>query len=152
MLFKVSSFIMNLKKITSFFYNNFVSRKYPISLVHFITNRCNARCSFCFIDFDNPETFRDELNLDEIEKLTKNLGNNLLNINITGGEPFARKEIYQILDLYCQNTCIESIYITSNGSLPDRAVKTLSLLTEKHKNIKLMFNYPLMILENGTIK
>ena len=36
-------------------YNMQVSRKYPVSLVHFVTNRCNARCSFCFIDFDNPE-------------------------------------------------------------------------------------------------
>ena len=128
---------MNLKKIISFLYNNFISRKYPISLVHFITNRCNARCSFCFIDFNNPETFKDELKLDEIDKLTKNLGNNLLNINITGGEPFARKEISQILEMYCKNTSIESIYITSNGSLPDRTVKTLTYITEKYKHIKI---------------
>ena len=33
------------------------SKNEPISLVHFITNRCNARCSFCFIDFDNPERY-----------------------------------------------------------------------------------------------
>ena len=128
---------MKLKKLTSFLYNNFVSRKNPISLVHFITNRCNARCSFCFIDFDNPETFKDELTIDEIEKITKNLGDNLLNINITGGEPFARKEITQILDIYCKNTSIESIYITSNGSLPDRAIKSLTYITEKYKNIKI---------------
>ena len=25
----------------------------PVSIVHFLTNRCNARCSFCFIDFAN---------------------------------------------------------------------------------------------------
>ena len=128
---------MKLKKTLSFLYNNFISRENPISLVHFITNRCNARCSFCFIDFDNPETFKDELGLDEIDKLTKNLGNNLLNINITGGEPFARKDISQILNLYCKNTSIESIYITSNGSLPDRAIKTLTYITNKHRDIKI---------------
>ena len=53
--------------------NTYVLKKYPISLVHFLTNRCNARCSFCFIDFDNPETFKNELTLDEIEKLTLNI-------------------------------------------------------------------------------
>jgi MoaA/NifB/PqqE/SkfB family radical SAM enzyme len=129
--------LIRIKKILSFLYNNFVSRNNPVSLVHFITNRCNARCSFCFIDFGNPETFKDELGLDEIDKLTRNLGNNLLNINITGGEPFARKDISQILDLYCKNTTIESIYITSNGSLPERALKTLTYITKKYKDIKI---------------
>ena len=42
----------------------------PISLVHFITNRCNARCSFCFIDFDDPETFKGDLTIEEIEKIS----------------------------------------------------------------------------------
>ena len=75
-------------------YNMQVSRKYPVSLVHFVTNRCNARCSFCFIDFDNPETFKNELTVKEIAKITKNLGPYLMNVNLTGGEPFARKDIY----------------------------------------------------------
>ena len=66
--------------------NNLQFRKNePVSLVHFVTNRCNARCSFCFIDFDNPKTFQGELTIEEIEKLTKNLGKSLLNVNLTGG-------------------------------------------------------------------
>ena len=59
--------------------------KQPLSLVHFLTNRCNARCSFCFIDFDNPKTFNGELNVEEIEKLTKSLPKSLINVNFTGG-------------------------------------------------------------------
>jgi len=35
--------------------NLYFYKNEPISLVHFVTNRCNARCSFCFIDFDNPK-------------------------------------------------------------------------------------------------
>ena len=61
--------------------NILFNRKEPISLVHFVTNRCNARCSFCFIDFDNPNTFKGELSLKEIDLLTKNLGKSLLNLN-----------------------------------------------------------------------
>ena len=56
--------------------NVYFKKTEPVSIVHFITNRCNARCSFCFIDFDNPNTFKGELTLGEIEKLTKTLGNN----------------------------------------------------------------------------
>lgn len=100
--------------------NIYFSKNEPISLVHFITNRCNARCSFCFIDFDNPETFKGELSLEEINELTKNLGKSLLNVNFTGGEPFARKDIVDIAKLYIKNSTIQSIYITTNASLPDR--------------------------------
>lgn len=89
---------MLIKKANTFsvLKNVYLSRSEPISVVHFITNRCNARCSFCFIDFENPETFKAELSLDEIEKLTKSFGNSLLNVNFTGGEPFARKEFKDI--------------------------------------------------------
>ena len=99
------------------------SKNEPISLVHFITNRCNARCSFCFIDFDNPKTFQGELSLEEIDKLTKNLGKSLLNVNLTGGEPFARKDIIDIAKSYLRNSTVQSIYITTNASLPDRIEK-----------------------------
>ena len=85
-----------------------------------MTNRCNARCSFCFIDFDDPKTFTKELSIDEIDTLTKNLGKSLLNVNLTGGEPFARKDLVEIAKKYITNSTIQSIYVTTNASLPDR--------------------------------
>jgi MoaA/NifB/PqqE/SkfB family radical SAM enzyme len=48
----------NKIKIINLIKNIYFNKKTPISLIHFITNRCNARCSFCFIDFDNPQTFK----------------------------------------------------------------------------------------------
>ena len=90
----------NLLKVLK---NVYFSKKEPISLIHFLTNRCNARCSFCFIDFEDPNTFKGELNIEEIEKLTKTLGNSLLNVNFTGGEPFARHDITEIAKLYIKN-------------------------------------------------
>ena len=119
--------------------NIFFKKEEPVSLVHFITNRCNARCSFCFIDFDDPNTFKGELSLDEIDRLTKTLGKSLLNVNLTGGEPFARKEIVDIAKLYIKNTSIQSIYITTNGSLPDRAEHFAKTITNFDKDIELTF-------------
>tara|TARA_B100000575_G_C23069230_1_gene615796 strand:+ start:241 stop:1344 length:1104 start_codon:yes stop_codon:yes gene_type:complete len=103
--------------------NIYLTRNEPVSLVHFVTNRCNARCSFCFIDFENPDTFKSELTIEEIEKLVKNLGKSLLNVNLTGGEPFARKDLNEIVKLYIKHTSVQSIYITTNASLPDRVEK-----------------------------
>ncbi len=119
--------------------NLHLSKEEPISIVHFLTNRCNARCSFCFIDFDNQETFSEELSLDEINKLTKTFGNSLLNVNLTGGEPFARKDIISIAKSYIDNTTIQSIYITTNGSLPDRILDFAKTISKYKNDIELTF-------------
>ena len=119
--------------------NVYFSKNQPLSIVHFLTNRCNARCSFCFIDFDDPRTFMNELSLEEIEKLTKNLGNSLLNVNLTGGEPFARKDIVDIAKLYISNSTIQSIYVTTNASLPDRIENFADQITRFKKDIELTF-------------
>ena len=126
-------------KLPTVLKNLYFKRNEPVSVVHFLTNRCNARCSFCFIDFDNPETFAGELSVPEIEKLTKSLGNSLLNVNFTGGEPFARKEINEIANLYIKNTTIQSIYITTNASLPDRILSFANEIISKNKDIELTF-------------
>ena len=125
----------NIKKLLNIIHY----KNEPTSIVHFLTNRCNARCSFCFIDFENPDTFSDELTLNEIEKLTQNLGNSLINVNFTGGEPFARKDIIEITNLYIKNSSISSIYITTNGSLPDRIYKFIKEVNRMSSNIELNF-------------
>ena len=119
--------------------NLYFKKNEPVSLVHFITNRCNARCSFCFIDFDNPKTFKGELSLDEINKLTKNLGKSLLNVNFTGGEPFARKDIIDIAKTYLKNTLIQSMYITTNASLPDRIENFAKTINSIDNELELNF-------------
>ena len=119
--------------------NIYFSKNEPVSIVHFLTNRCNARCSFCFIDFDDPNTFKGELTLHEIEKLTKNLGKSLLNVNLTGGEPFARKDIVDIAKLYIKNSTVQSMYITTNASLPERVENFANIITDFEKDIELTF-------------
>ena len=129
--------IVKKAKLSKVLKNIYFKRNEPISLVHFLTNRCNARCSFCFIDFENPNTFSNELTLSEINLLTQNLGKSLLNINFTGGEPFARKDIEEIAKLYIKNTTIQSIYVTTNGSLPDRVIKFCKNISSEYNHIEL---------------
>ena len=130
---------MIIKKANTFnvLKNVYLTRTDPVSVVHFLTNRCNARCSFCFIDFENPKTFANELTINEIEQLTKNLGKSLLNVNFTGGEPFARKEINEIAKLYIKNTTIQSIYVTTNASLPDRVINFAKNIIKESSDIEL---------------
>jgi len=126
----------NLIKVIN---NIYFTKNEPVSVVHFLTNRCNARCSFCFINFDDPNTFKNELSLNEIEKLTKSFGSSLLNVNLTGGEPFARKDIIDIAKLYIRNSTIQSIYVTTNASLPDRIENFVKEIRKLENDVELTF-------------
>lgn len=120
--------------------NVHVTRRNPVSLIHFVTNRCNARCSFCFIDFDNPETFKRELTVEEVDKLTRTVGPHLQNVNLTGGEPFARRELLDIARSWFRNTNIRSMFITSNGSLPERMLPFAQQLSAEFPDRKIIFS------------
>ena len=121
--------------------NLYIKRNHPVSLVHFITDRCNARCPHCFIDFDGEEHGKGDLTLKEIDKISKNMGPHLKNINLTGGEPFLRKDIADIADCYFANTSIESIFITTHGGFPDRIGKFAKTLHPKLGKKKIIFSF-----------
>jgi len=127
-------------ELLSLLQNLHVTRRYPISLVHFVTQRCNARCPFCFIDFDAPDAFTNELTLEEIDQLTRTTGPCLQNVNLTGGEPFARKDFLDIARCWFRNTNIRSIYVTSNGSLPDRMEHAAKVLVSEFPDRKIIFS------------
>jgi radical SAM protein with 4Fe4S-binding SPASM domain len=112
-------------------YNLVVAKEQPATLVHFITDKCNARCSFCFIDFHSEIHGKNELTLAEIEQLTLHLPRSLTNINITGGEPFLRKDITEIASAYFSNTAIQSVFITSNGYFTERTKLFCETMFEK---------------------
>jgi MoaA/NifB/PqqE/SkfB family radical SAM enzyme len=100
-------------------------RKEPVSLVYFVTNRCNARCRHCFIDFTDPGQFREELTVDELDRITRTLGGSLYNLNLTGGEPFLREDLWEIAECFLRNTPVRSIVVTTNGFFTDRVRRFL---------------------------
>jgi len=115
-------------------------KKRPASLVHFITNRCNARCGHCFIDFDDKESQKASMKLADIEKLSKSLGPQIMNINLTGGEPFLSADIAAIATAYFTNSAIDSIYITTHGGLTDRVKAFVQEIAPRFSDRKLIFS------------
>ncbi|MDA0305911.1 MAG: radical SAM protein [Proteobacteria bacterium] len=120
-----------LLALARFAQNAFVSRRAPISLVHFVTERCNARCAHCFIDFDNQPRREGTLDLEEIQKLTKNLGGSVANVYLTGGEPFLRKDMAGIVEAYALNAGVKSFNITTNGFYTERTEQFVKELIER---------------------
>jgi len=101
----------------------------PISLILLITSRCNARCKFCFFK-DRLNKGVDEFDLAEYEKLSLSLGK-LVNIIVSGGEPFLREDLPEICQIFSINNSVEDIAIPTNGLSPER----LNVVTQKILNI-----------------
>lgn len=62
-----------------------------------ITNTCNYHCSYCIFSSESKK-YDDELNTEEVMQTIKDLKeNNFTYIKFTGGEPFTRKDMTEIL-------------------------------------------------------
>lgn len=79
-----------------------------------VTYRCNARCTMCN-RYKEPSKPEDEITIDTIRKLPK-----MYFTNITGGEPFIREDLADIVrELYKLS---DRIVISTNGFFTDRII------------------------------
>lgn len=95
----------------------------PKVLVYTVTWRCNARCVMCGIrDTYNKKKYIDEeLTVNEIDKIfTDKALKSLDIIRFTGGEPFIREDFKEIVYAIWKKAKPKFIYITTNGSYPER--------------------------------
>ena len=91
-------------------------------MILYVTNRCNFRCDFCFYaDEIDKGSKPDEMTLEEITELAKRTGP-LLQLSMTGGEPFLRKDFADVASVLIKHTRARFVTIPTNGSLTDRMV------------------------------
>ena len=103
--------------------------KNPIKdLVLAVTYKCNSRCRFCNI-WQNQEFFSCEP-IDYI-----NLPRNIKNVNISGGEPFLRQDLPEIIKNISRQCPKAKIVISTNGFLPSKIKETMQRIIKFKKNI-----------------
>jgi radical SAM protein with 4Fe4S-binding SPASM domain len=98
-----------------------VANGLPNQLTYFVTSKCNGKCIHCFY-WKSLNKKRDELTIDEIEKISKNI-NHLYWLYISGGEPFLRDDLAKICELFYKNNKVKSIVIPTNALLPEKIAK-----------------------------
>jgi MoaA/NifB/PqqE/SkfB family radical SAM enzyme len=113
----------------------------PIYLNHFITRRCNAHCPHCFAIVGSQPQKKDELTLDEIEKVTKSFRGNLFHVNITGGEPFLRVDIKEILIAYIRYAGVKTMQVLTNASCADKIKEIIPEIAEKYRNTTIILGF-----------
>ena len=103
-------------------------------LIYFVTARCNLRCSHCFyLDELGPS---NDLTPDEIEKFCKNL-KNLTFLRLTGGEPFLRKDLSEVIGKFYDITGTRRVGVITNGTKHEIVQQTLEDLERKTPKLKI---------------
>jgi MoaA/NifB/PqqE/SkfB family radical SAM enzyme len=94
----------------------------PIYFVYFVTDFCNARCKHCLLAEHEPSAKARELTIDEIERVSASM-DDMLFFTPTGGEPFLRRDLAEIVRIFHRNNHAANVGIPTNGSLTGRVVE-----------------------------
>jgi MoaA/NifB/PqqE/SkfB family radical SAM enzyme len=124
-LMKLTKRISRHTKITL---DSYRSDPQPNFLVLFINSICNMKCEHCF--YWTSLNQRDDLTKDEIFEVSRSLGK-LQNLNLSGGEPFLRKEFAEICRQFIQHNGVRQIYVPTNGYFKDRTVAAITKVLEE---------------------
>lgn len=113
--------------------NGYKDNPQPNFLVLFINSICNMKCEHCF--YWTSLNKRDDMSKEEIFELSRSLGK-LENLNLSGGEPFLRKEFAEICRQFIQHNGVRQIYVPTNGYFTDRTVAAVNgVLEEKELDL-----------------
>jgi radical SAM protein with 4Fe4S-binding SPASM domain len=118
----------------------FLTMADPFYIQWHITNLCNLRCNHCY-----QEDFSKKSDLDGfgLKKVTDNIlttineWNKTACIHLTGGEPFLKSEVFQLLKDLDAEPAVEELGIITNGTLLDEELMMKLSSFSKLKKIKI---------------
>jgi len=93
----------------------------PITFTFAVTYKCQSRCKTCniwTIYRRDPQKRKDELTIQEIEQIFKSLGH-VYFFNVSGGEPFLRKDLSEVISLAIEYLTPNIIHIPTNALKPE---------------------------------
>ncbi len=90
----------------------------PVSAVLAVTYRCNSRCRTCDIWKREPGP---ELSPEQFERLP----GGLRNINLSGGEPFLRSDLPEVVAVLRRKYPGAALVISTNGLAPERIERSV---------------------------
>jgi MoaA/NifB/PqqE/SkfB family radical SAM enzyme len=100
----------------------------PPFLVLFINSICNMKCDHCF--YWRSLNQKDDLTKDELFELSRSLGR-IENLNLSGGEPFIRKDFAEICRQFIRHNGVREIYVPTNGYFTDWTVEKVADVLEE---------------------
>ena len=114
-------------------------KRLPMNLTFSVTNRCNSRCKTCQIYKKQSE----ELDLDEWKRIFNSLGKAPFWITISGGEPFLRSDLFQLVCSAYEQCHPAIINIPTNGLLGDRIPAVVKKIADYCRPSQIVINLSL---------
>jgi len=109
--------------------------KTPLYLIFFVTSYCNLKCEHCFY-WKELNVKRDELKLEEIEKIAKSM-DDLIFLRLTGGEPMLRKDLPEIVKIFYDNNNLRNVGISTAGFFTQKILKDATKILELCPDLEL---------------
>lgn len=112
----------------------------PINYVRLaVTDRCNLRCFYCMPEEGIRYLPKKQLlTFEEIERLISLLATmGITKVRLTGGEPFVRNDLMQLINRISEIPGIQDLHLTTNGVLTAPHVPELKKLGIASLNLSL---------------
>ena len=96
-----------------------------MTVTYSVTAACQSKCKTCQIGAmfcQDPSRSQKDMTLEEIEKIFQSV-NPVYFFNISGGEPFLRKDLPQIVELACRYLKPRVIHTPTNAILTERIIE-----------------------------
>jgi len=93
----------------------------PMALIYFVTKACNCACDHCFYWESLNKPRHQELTLDEIKEIAAKMGK-LLYLRLSGGEPFIREDLFELVEAFVKQCKPSYVGIPSNGFFIERII------------------------------
>jgi AdoMet-dependent heme synthase len=122
---KVLDRIVRHARITA---KNYEELPSPPFLILFINSICNQHCEHCF--YWSNLNRKDDLTREELFSLSRQLGR-IENLNLSGGEPFLRKEFAEICRQFIRHNKVRQIYVPTNAYFTAKMVDQISRTLEE---------------------
>lgn len=113
----------------------------PLYLILFVTTKCNCKCRHCFV-WKELNTNNKDLTLEEFKKISESM-DNLLLLNLTGGEPFLRRDLPEIVNLFYKNNHVRHIAIPTNGMLKKEILRSTRAILKSCPDANLVIDVSL---------
>lgn len=123
----------------------------PTHITFMVTRRCNSNCVMCSV----PKTAGYELSISEIRDIfSDTFFHSLKSICLSGGEPFVRKDLFEIVRTVLEvQPKLSSLSILTNGLAPspiEKDIREIISICRKHTPINLCISISLLGTNNET--
>ena len=115
------------------------------SLFLFVTSTCNSLCRTCF--YWEELNQGHDLSFEQIARISATAPQ-FHKLWLSGGEPFMRKELAEIIELFYRNNGVRALNLPTNGLLPKKLETVIDYLLERCPELVIDLNFSLDGLAN----